>query len=184
LLEHAARITANSITTALRGPWRLDGFDARGNQCGSTSPFRLTAHQPGKPPHVFIEKFVWDVTDPDPTLRVPAFTWLLTEHRMLTVLAKFPLPQQAAWRTFLNSPSRKQPLPFFRDRNRHGTLLMRRTPDCPAEAAHVAVALARVTLVNEIDEPTYREAFPVDLWDSSQGVEVLGPKIATVQACR
>lgn len=183
-LPAAERTIANAITHQLRHPWHIHTFDYRGNLAPMTSPFRLTARPPAKPPSVFVERYVWGTTDPDGILRVPPFVWMLTEHRMLRALARFPLPQQATWREYLNAPGHPNAaLPFRRHKNRHGTLLMRRTEDTPADAAHVAVALAHAATVTIIDEPTYRETFPLDLCESSQGVPPQDRIISTVHAC-
>ena len=159
MIEAAARITANSITHALRGPWRLNGFDARGNHAGPTSPFRLTARAPTKPPSVFIERFIWGVTDPDHELGVPPLSWLIHQATYLETVARFGIPDQSDWRWLLNNTHQA---PFRRARNRHGNAKYRRNEDASSEAARIALAIAASATVQTIAGHTYREAFPLD----------------------
>jgi hypothetical protein len=182
-LPAAERTIANAITHELRRPWHVHSFDYRGNLAPMTSPFRLTAHSI-QAPHTFVERYAWGITDPDETLRLPAFAWTLTEHPMLVALASFPMPQRAEWRTFLASSAYPAPdVPFRKHANRHGTVRMRRSETITPTLAEVAVAFARAATVNYVAAHAYRDAFPVDLWETSQGVPSIGAKISTVHAC-
>ena len=157
MIHHAQRIIANDITLALRKPWRIDGFDARGNKVSHTSPFRLTANQPRKPPSLFMERFVWGITDPDPALGVPALAWLLREHAMFASLRSFTEAERDAWREHLQGAA----LPFRRAANRHGSWKMRRNESATNTAAYVALAIAAAARVQRIPAAEYRHAFPI-----------------------
>jgi hypothetical protein len=157
MTDAGTRIIANAITHALRGPWHVDAFDYRGNKAGMTSPFRLTANQPGKAPHLFVERFVWGITDPDVSLDEPAHAWLLTQHVYeATVNAHV---YAGNWPDELNGTA----LPYRRAMNRHGRWKYRRSESFDEHAALVAYALARAARVTTVPAHTYREAFPVDL---------------------
>jgi hypothetical protein len=159
VIHHAQRIIANEITTALRHPWKIDAFDRKGNAAGMTSPFRLTANPPRKPPSLFIERFHWGITDPDDALGVPALAWLLREHAMLHAISAFTIPEQDAWREHLQGTA----LPFRRAANRHGSWKMRRSEATTNTAATVALAVAAAARVEAIPTSTYRDAFPIHL---------------------
>ena len=178
MIHHAQRIIANDITLALRKPWRIDGFDARGNKVSHTSPFRLTANQPRKPPSLFMERFVWGITDPDDSLGVPALAWLLREHAMFTALRPFTTAEQDAWREHLQTTA----LPFRKAYNRHGTPKMRRSESTTNTAATVALAVAAAARVERIPAAEYRHAFPLEVVNlATRGLTTAGLR-ANIQA--
>jgi hypothetical protein len=159
VIHHAQRLVANDITSALRHPWKVDAFDRKGNAAGMTSPFRLTANPPRKPPSMFVERFAWGVVDPDNALGTPAMAWLLREHAMLSALRAFTPAEVDAWREHLQGVA----MPFRRAVNRHGSWKMRRSESTTNTAATVALAVAAAARVQAIPPSEYREAFPVHL---------------------
>lgn len=153
-----ARTLANDIAAALRRGWRSHSIKRAISSTGAPITGRdYTPSSPFTPPTptselVSHELYAWGLTDPIPTLEVPAMLWHLTQLDLAETLNASGLMKHAhivdAW---LRHKAVHAPRPasvYLLKPNRHGKLLLRRNSDyTPPEVVEVFDAAARTATV-------------------------------------